>query len=68
MFRQGTVKWYDKDKGYGFILEDGTEKNEIFFHRSNLVDVDQVIDKGQRVEFDVKKGKKGLEATQVKAL
>ena len=66
MFRQGTIKWYDEKQRYGFIIEDGVEKNEVFFHKSNIVTIDQILEKGQRVEFDIKKGKRGLEATEVK--
>jgi len=68
MFRQGTVKWYDDTKHYGFITEDGVENQDIFFHKSNILSEDQAIEKGQRVEFDVKTGQKGLEATDIKLL
>lgn len=68
MFRQGTIKWYDDNKHYGFITEDGTENEEIFFHKSNILTQDEAVEKGQRVEFDVKKGTKGLEATDIKPL
>lgn len=68
MFRQGTVKWYDDNKHYGFIVEDGVENENIFFHKSNIVTEDQMVDKEQRVEFEVRKGKKGLEAFNVRPL
>jgi len=68
MFRQGIVKWYDDKKRFGFITEDGVENEDIFFHKSNIASEDQIFDKGQRVEFDVKKGEKGLEAIEVKPL
>ncbi len=68
MFRQGTIKWYDDNKHYGFIVEDGVENENIFFHKSNILTEDQVVEKDQRIEFDVKKGKKGLEAFQIRPL
>ncbi|NGX62897.1 MAG: Cold shock protein CspV [Candidatus Anoxychlamydiales bacterium] len=68
MFRQGTIKWYDDTKHYGFITEDGVENQDIFFHKSNILSEDQAIEKGQRVEFDVKTVQKGLEAIEVKQL
>jgi len=68
MFRQGTVKWYDQNKHYGFITEDGEEKTDLFFHKSNILTEDQILEANQRVEFDVKKSQKGLEAIEVKPL
>jgi len=68
MFRQGTVKWYDDKKHFGFIVEDGVEGENIFFHKSNIASEGQILDKDQRVEFDVKKGNKGLEAIDVRLL
>jgi CspA family cold shock protein len=68
MFRQGTVKWYDDNRHYGFIIEDGIEAENIFFHKSNIETEDQVLEKNQRVEFNIKKGKRGLEATNVRPL
>ena len=68
MFRQGIVKWYDPNKHFGFITEDGVENEDIFFHSSGILTLDQSIDNGTRVSFDVKNGAKGLEATNVKPL
>lgn len=68
MFRQGTVKWYDDNKHFGFITEDGSTGEDIFFHKSNILTEDQVIEKNQRVEYDVQKGTKGLEAIEIKPL
>ena len=67
MFRQGTVKWYDDKKHFGFITEDGSS-TDLFFHKSNILTQDQNIEKDQRVEFDVKKTDRGLEAIEVKTL
>ena len=58
----GTVKFFNESKGFGFIVEDETEK-EIFVHISGLVDQ---IDKDDKVTFEVTEGKKGLNAIEVK--
>ena len=60
----GTVKFFNDAKGFGFISEDGT-KNEHFVHVSGLIDE---IREGDTVEFDLKEGKKGLNAVNVKVI
>lgn len=60
----GTVKFFDKTKGFGFIVEDNTGE-EIFVH---VTGVNGKIDKDSRVEFEVKEGKKGLNAVNVVAI
>lgn len=57
----GTVKFFKKDKGFGFIIDDETKK-EIFVHKSGLVDEIEADDK---VKFDTEKGKKGLNCVNV---
>jgi cold shock protein len=59
--KQGTVKFFKADKGFGFIVADGGE--EIFVHISGCVDE---ITKDDRVTFDTQQGKKGLNAVNVK--
>lgn len=59
---QGTVKFYNETKGYGFILEEGSGE-EIFVHVTGLVDK---IRNGDTVTFETKRGKKGMTAIQVK--
>ncbi|MDO8885668.1 cold-shock protein [Candidatus Oleimmundimicrobium sp.] len=55
---QGTVKWFDAKKGYGFIEQDGGE--DIFVHYSAIQGEGfKVIHEGDRVEFDVEEGKDG---------
>lgn len=61
---KGTVKFFNDAKGFGFILEDETEK-EHFVHISGLIDE---IREGDKVEFDLEEGKKGLNAVKVKVL
>lgn len=60
----GTVKFFNDSKGFGFIIEEGTGK-EHFVHISGLIDE---IREGDEVEFDLKEGKKGLNAINVKVL
>jgi len=62
---QGTVKWFNSGKGYGFIgREDGVD---VFVHFSALVDNGgyRNLEEGQRVEFDVVQGQKGPQAENV---
>ena len=60
----GTVKFFNSTKGYGFIAEEGVEK-EHFVHVSGLIDE---IRDGDQVEFDLEQGKKGLNAVNVKVI
>ena len=62
---QGTVKWFNETKGFGFISREGGE--DLFVHVSALPGVKNLRE-GQRVEFDVKKGPKGLQAENVRLL
>ena len=59
---KGTVKFFNRSKGYGFITEEGTNK-EHFVHVSGVIDE---INEGDVVEFELKEGKKGLNAVNVK--
>ncbi len=61
---KGTVKFFNETKGFGFITEDGSGK-EHFVHVSGLVDE---IREGDVVDFDLKEGKKGLNAVNVKVV
>lgn len=61
---QGTVKFFNESKGYGFITEDGSN-TEHFVHISGLIDK---VKEGDAVEFDLKEGKKGLNAVNVKTI
>ncbi|MAP54077.1 MAG: cold-shock protein [Altibacter sp.] len=60
----GTVKFFNDSKGFGFITEDDTNK-EHFVHISGLIDE---IREDDRVEFELKEGKKGLNAVNVRVL
>jgi len=61
---QGTVKWFNASKGYGFIAREGGE--DVFVHFSAIqTDGFRTLDEGQRVEFTVESGPKGLQASDV---
>jgi CspA family cold shock protein len=61
---QGTVKWFNNEKGYGFIAVDGGQ--DVFVHYSAIqVDGYKTLDEGQRVEFEVAQGPKGPQADRV---
>ena len=64
---QGTVKWFNGSKGYGFI--ERAEGEDVFVHFNAIVgDGFRNLEEGQRVEFKVVQGQKGLQAEEVVAL
>lgn len=64
MKEQGTVKWFNADKGFGFIQRESGE--DVFVHYSSIQgDGYKSLDEGTRVEFRVEQGQKGLQATDV---
>lgn len=65
---RGTVKWFDGEKGYGFITpEDGGK--DLFVHFSNISGSGyKSLEEGQAVQFEVGEGRKGPEATDVQAV
>jgi CspA family cold shock protein len=63
---QGTVKWFNSAKGYGFIQRQSGE--DVFVHFSAIeMDGYKSLNEGQTVEFEVKQGPKGLQADKVTA-
>ncbi len=60
----GTVKFFNSEKGFGFIKHDDSNK-ETFVHVSGLIND---IKEGDRVEFDLQEGKKGMNAVNVKLI
>ena len=61
---KGTVKWFNNQKGYGFISDE--QGNDVFVHYSGLaMDGFKSLEEGQDVEFDVINGEKGPQATNV---
>ena len=65
---QGTVKWYNSDKGYGFIAVDGGQ--DVFVSFRSILDPGSPpsLDDGQRAEFEIVQGTKGPEAINVRSI
>ncbi len=64
---QGTVKWFNAHKGYGFIAVDGGR--DVFVHFSAIqMDGYRSLEEGQRVEFDVEQSDRGPQAIAVRAV
>jgi len=64
MQKEGTVKFFNTQKGFGFISQND-DRNEIFVHSTGLIDS---IRENDKVQFDVEEGKKGLNAINVKVI
>lgn len=64
---KGTVKWYNKDKGFGFIMLDEGGR-DLYVQSANIDTPDHNLADGQRVEFETSMGRKGPEAIKVKAV
>ncbi len=61
----GTVKWFNDAKGYGFISQEGGE--DVFVHHTAIqMDGFRTLKEGERVEFDITQGPKGLQAANVR--
>jgi cold shock protein len=61
----GTVKWFNDAKGFGFISQDGGE--DVFVHHTAIsMDGFRTLKEGERVEFDITQGPKGLQAANVR--
>jgi len=69
---QGTVKWFNSEKGFGFIapdIADGQSQADVFVHYSAIAtDGYRSLDENQRVEFDITQGQKGPQAENVRPL
>ena len=67
MTEQGSVKWFNNEKGFGFISREQGE--DIFVHYSNIQGSGyRSLDEGQQVEFDIAPGRKGDEAQNVRVI
>lgn len=62
--KTGKVKFFNESKGYGFIIDDDSNK-EYFVHITNIQDQ---VNEGDSVSFDLEEGRKGLNAVKVKQL
>ena len=68
MAQQGSVKWFNGEKGFGFITPDGSNE-DVFVHFSAIqADGYRSLDENQRVEFDVTQGQKGPQAANVRPI
>lgn len=64
---KGTVKWFNKDKGFGFVMPDEGGR-DIYIQLTNIDTPDGNLADGQRVEYEESMGRKGPEAIHVKAI
>ena len=62
----GTVKWFNDAKGFGFIVQDNGGPDVFCHHTAIVADGFRTLAEGQKVEFDVTKGPKGLQAANVR--
>ena len=62
--KKGTIKFFNESKGFGFVTEEGSN-TDYFVHISGLIDE---VREGDTVEFELKEGKKGMNAVNVKVI
>ena len=64
----GTVKWFNDSKGFGFIQQDGGGEDVFCHHTAIQAEGFRSLAEGQKVEFETKKGPKGLQAANVRPI
>ena len=66
---KGTVKWFSNVKGYGFVNTEENEDEDIFVHYSAIeMDGYKKLTSGQKIEFDIEEGPKGLQAQKIRSI
>ena len=65
---KGIVKWFSKDKGYGFIVPNEPNPKDIFVHTNDIEEDNKSLLDGQHVEFEVESGHRGKKAKHVKVV
>ena len=63
----GTVKWFNAEKGFGFITQDNGDADVFAHFRAIVGDGYKSLDEGQKVSFDIEQGPKGLQAANIVA-
>lgn len=68
MRKEGTVKWFNQEKGYGFIESPG--EKDVFVHYRAIIsdETRKSLDEGDKVEFELEDGPKGIQAANVKRI
>ncbi len=66
--KTGTVKWFNDAKGFGFITQDDGGEDVFCHHTAIVAEGFRSLAEGQKVQFEVKKGPKGLQASDVRAI
>ena len=62
----GTVKWFNNRKGYGFLIPDEQAEEDVFIHYSSIeMEGFKTLSEGQKINFDLSDGPKGLHATNI---
>jgi CspA family cold shock protein len=62
----GTVKWFNNRKGYGFVVPDEQVEEDVFIHYSSIeMEGFKTLSEGQKINFELSDGPKGLHATNI---